>query len=200
MAHIWARGGEQVVHPEKSPTLLPEEFDERLRGLSKADAHRLDKIARVFAARCGLGPDDLFQEAVTRVLEGSRHCPRHVKLVRFLAGVMRSLSSDDNKAQGRQPSLLSLSVLKEEGFDPPDSGPTPEELCYSQQRDQNVWDELCVIFGDDELTLGIVEYILAGYEAEEIRKDFSLDQTAYDSKRRFIRRRIDSHLRQGSRS
>jgi len=180
-----------MFHAGENLSLSPEEFDEQLRGLSAAACHRLDKIARVYAARCGLGADDLLQEAVTRVFEGSRHCPRQVAVVPFLAQVMRSLCSDENKAQDRKPEHLHLSGLEESGFELPDTSKSPEKLWQSRQRVA----ELFALFQDDELAVDIIEYIAAGYTAEEIRKDLGLDQTTYDSKRRFIRRRIDRHLR-----
>jgi len=117
-------------------------------------------------------------------------------VVPFLAQVMRSLSSVENRAQDRKPDLLSLSGLAETGFDPPDPSPTPAEQWHSRQSFKELWGEICSIFCDDELAVDILEYITAGYEAEEIRKDLKLDQRTYDSKRRFIRRRIDRHLRQ----
>jgi len=189
-----------VVNAEENPTLSPDEFDEQLRGLSKADTHRLKKIAWAYAAQCDLGPDELLQEAVTRALKGSRRCPRHIKVVPFLAQVMRSLRSDENKTQDRKPDILSFSGSPEAEFDPPDPSPTPEELWYSQQRVKELWDEIHAVFRDDELAIDILEYRTEGYEAEEIRKDLGLDQTTYDSKLRFIRRRIDRHFRQEERS
>lgn len=184
-----------MVQPEGSPTLSPEEFEERLQALSEADILRLEMIAQYHATCCGLSPKRLIQEAVTRVLEGSRHCPKHVKIVAFLAQVMRSFSSDELKAQKRKPKFLSLSSLTEAGFDPPDPSETPEEQWHSRQRFKKLWDEICIIFSDDAISLDIIEYLTEGYEAEEIRKDLGLDQTTYDSKRRFIRRRLDRHFR-----
>lgn len=180
-----------MFQPEKNPTLSPEEFYERLQVLSIADNLRIRKISGVWAARCGLAPDDLFQEAVTRVLEGSRNCPSHVGVVPFLAQVMRSLSSDENKAKDRAPNLLSLSALLETGYDPPAPSITPEDQLNVQQSFKQLWGKVCALFHDDEISILILEYQVAGYEAEEIRKDLGIDTTAYDSKRRFIRRRFD---------
>jgi DNA-directed RNA polymerase specialized sigma24 family protein len=163
-----------VVQPEGSPTLSPEEFEERLQDLSEADSLRLAMIAQYRAKPCGLSHEQLLQEAVTLVLEGNRHCPKHVKVVPFLAQVMRSLSSDEYKAQKRKPGFVSLSSLKEAGFDPPDPSETPEEQWHSQQRFKKLWNEICVIFSDDAISIDILEYLTAGYEAEEIQKDLGL--------------------------
>lgn len=188
-----------MFHPEENLTLSPEEFYERLRVLSKADNLRLRKISEVYAARCGLAADDLFQEAVTRVLEGSRNCPRHVEVLPFLRQVMRSLTSDENKAREREPDFLPLSSLVEAGFEPPAPSKTPEEQWHAQHSFSELWNKVRAIFHDDELSIYILEYQLEGYEPEEIRKDLGLDQTTYDSKRKFIRRRFDRLIRQEGR-
>jgi DNA-directed RNA polymerase specialized sigma24 family protein len=64
--------------------------------LSEFDLLRLKTIARLYAR--GLPPDvmweDLLQEALTRVLTGSRRPPYGVALVAFVAGIMRSLKSE----------------------------------------------------------------------------------------------------------
>jgi len=93
------------------------------------------------------------------------------------------------------PESLSLSCLAEAGFDPPDSSPSPEERWSSQQQLDALWNEILMVFDDDELAIDILEYDMAGYSAQEIMKDLGIDQRAYDSKRRLIRRRLDRHLK-----
>jgi len=67
------------------------------------DFLRLKSIARWHAR--GLPPDvtwdDLLQEAVTRVLVGSRRQPEGLTMVAFLAGVMRSLRTNTGVARGK---------------------------------------------------------------------------------------------------
>ncbi|MCM0754228.1 hypothetical protein M7784_03080 [Desulfovibrio aminophilus] len=185
-----------MIHSEGPSPISPEEFDQQLQGLSQADNHRLMKIAAIYATQCDFSPDELLQEAVTRALEGRRHCPRDVRAVPFLAEVMRSIRADANKAAGRKPALVSLASLTEAGYDPPAPSATPEELWHSKHRFKDLWDEIRTIFHDDELAIDILEYVAAGYEGGEIQKDLRLDKTTYESKRKFIRRRIDRHFRQ----
>jgi len=63
--------------------------------VTKYDLLRLKTLARLYAR--GLSPDvdweDLLQEALTRVLVGSRTAAADVPPVAFIAGVMRSLRS-----------------------------------------------------------------------------------------------------------
>src|SRR5580658_846237 len=76
--------------------LLPTQTALALGIASEMELLRLKTIARLYAR--GLPPDvawdDLLQEAITRVLVGSRRQPEGVALVAFLAGVMRSLKAE----------------------------------------------------------------------------------------------------------
>src|SRR5258707_11252063 len=67
-----------------------------LKLISRMDFLRLKTIARWHAR--GLPPDvawdDLLQEALTRVIVGSRRKPQDVSMVAFLAGIMRSLRAE----------------------------------------------------------------------------------------------------------
>jgi len=64
--------------------------------VNKMDLLRLKTIARVYAR--GLEPEvaweDMLQEALTRVLVGSRLRPEGVTMVTFVAGILRSLRAD----------------------------------------------------------------------------------------------------------
>jgi DNA-directed RNA polymerase specialized sigma24 family protein len=60
------------------------------------DLLRIKTVARIYAR--GLPQEgaweDMLQEALTRVLAGSRRRPEGVAIVTFLAGVLRSLRAD----------------------------------------------------------------------------------------------------------
>src|SRR5690242_10397308 len=64
--------------------------------VNETDLLRLKTIARVYAR--GLTPEgvweDMLQEALTRVLVGSRLRPDGVTMVAFVAGILRSLRAD----------------------------------------------------------------------------------------------------------
>jgi DNA-directed RNA polymerase specialized sigma24 family protein len=76
--------------------LRPTESALALELVGEMDLLRLKTIARLYAR--GLPPDvawdDLLQEAITRVLVGSRRQPQGVTTVAFLAGIMRSLKAE----------------------------------------------------------------------------------------------------------
>lgn len=158
---------------------------------------RLKTIARLHAR--GLPPDvsweDLLQEAVTRVLVGSRRQPEGVTTVPFLAGIMRSLKSEHWRrahARSGSPGALGLdrhSVSSRE-IDLPDPSPDPERSLVAQQ-------ELIAIrrlFADDAVALQIIAGLGGGLSAERIRSIYGISKTDYDSARKRMRRRL---LREG---
>jgi len=177
--------------------LRPAETALAVKLVTDMDLLRLKTIARLHAR--GLPPDvswdDLLQEALTRVLVGSRRQPDGVPVVAFLAGVMRSLKTEHWRH-----------VLKESGGDLPlridqthgdsrdvelcDPLPSPERLLSAQQ-------ELTAIerlFADDAMALRIIAGLGEGLSAEQIRAAMGISKTDYDSARRRMRRRL---LREG---
>jgi len=171
-----------------------------IEALSEADWVRLTRVANAYARNRGLDPDDLLQEAFTRALEGSRHCPRAVGIVRFLAEVMRSIASDELKARMRKPELHL--VPKTGGgvaleFDIAAEEPTAEDNIVSGQEVDRIAARVLAFFEDDLIAKTIVEGDMEGMEAEELRVLTGLDKTAYASKRRLIRRRIDKAFPKG---
>src|SRR5688572_13411094 len=80
--------------------------------ISEMDFLRLKAIARLHARGlpADVDWDDLLQEALTRVIVGTRQPPEGVTMVAFLAGVMRSLRSEHwrraRRESGVTPRLL----------------------------------------------------------------------------------------------
>src|SRR5688572_16619922 len=76
--------------------LRPAQTALALELVTRLDLLRLKSIARVYAR--GLPPEvvweDMLQEALTRVITGSRRRPEGVTTVAFVAGVLRSLRAD----------------------------------------------------------------------------------------------------------
>ena len=100
------KGKTFLVSEPVSSTLSRDEIEKAIRSLSDADSIRLQKVARYYChRRSHHHPDDLLQEAFERAIDGSRNCPRHVDIVRFLAQAMRSIASDTTKALHKQPRL-----------------------------------------------------------------------------------------------
>jgi DNA-directed RNA polymerase specialized sigma24 family protein len=158
---------------------------------------RLKTIARLYAR--GLPPDvawdDLLQEAITRVLTGSRQQPEGVTVVAFLAGVMRSLKAEHWRRvlQGPgRPNTVRIGDVTDDSHEVvlADPAPGPERSLIARQ-------ELTAIqqlFAADPVALRIIAGLGEGLAAEQIRLAAGLSKVDYDSARRRMRRVL---LREG---
>jgi RNA polymerase sigma-70 factor (ECF subfamily) len=160
------------------------------------DLLRLKSIARVYAR--GLPPDvawtDLLQEAVARVLNGTRRAPEGVPVVAFLAGVMKSIRAEHWRRVRRQGRAddSSREALLRESEQLPDSAPDPERTLLAQSELQAITRR----FANDPLILQIIAALADGLSAEEICTSLGLTRTEYDSARKRMRRAL---LRDGLR-
>lgn len=164
--------------------------------LGEMDLLRLKAIARLYAR--GLPPDvsweDLIQEALTRLLVGSRVQPQGLETVAFVAGVIRSLRADycrraHRRAPGRTGRLDEGTEALCEG-ELRETTPSPERALTAVQ-------ELAAIerlFSGDPTVLQIIAGLGEGHSAEQIREKTGLTRTEYDSARKRMRRSL---LREG---
>ena len=177
--------------------LRPAETALALDLVSETDLLRLKAIARLHAR--GLPPDvgweDLLQEALTRVLVGSRRQPEGVTTVAFLAGIMRSLKSDHWRRvlqeSGSRPALrVDRADDDSRDVEVCDPAPGPERSLVARQ-------ELTAIerlFAGDPMALQIIAGLGEGLTAEQIRAAHGISKTDYDSARKRMRRTL---LREG---
>jgi len=164
--------------------------------MTDADWVRLKKVALRYGQFVGLEADDVLQIALTRALEGRRKCPYQIDMVRFLAEVMRSVASDHVKAEKRKPELRLVSKLSANDdlveYDFLDPAPDAEAILANEQEAERILKQVLALFEDDLITQTIIEGHAEDMEARELRKLTGLDKKTYASKRRLIRRRIDS--------
>lgn len=170
-----------------------------IRAFTPADWARLKLVARKYAFRRAMEADDLLQEAMLRALD-SRNCPAHVDVVRFLAEAMRSIAhSEAEKAEHRSV----LTAVPKTG-DPlgdalavPDPAVTAEANMIGEEAAGVIRQAILTLFDDDPQARDIVEGDMEEMTAAELRELTGLDQTAYNSKRRLIRRRLNIACPQG---
>jgi RNA polymerase sigma-70 factor (ECF subfamily) len=165
--------------------------------VSATDLLRLKTIARVYAR--GLPPEgtweDLLQEALTRIITGSRRQPQGLPTVAFVAGILRSLRAEYWRRATRESGGNNIVPIDHEGGELvalalPDPAPGPERSLSARQ-------ELIAIkqlFSDDSPALKIIEGLGEGQSAEQIRQTTGLSKADYDSARRRMRRTL---LREG---
>lgn len=176
-----------------------DELADAIRGLSDADWNRLRKVAESYARNRPVEPKDLLQESVRRALEGTRICPVHIDVVKFLAESMRSIAHGEKVKGDNQPVLVTIAKHGADEFtvDPPDPRLDPEQLLTSHQETTAFKASLLATFEDDSTAQIIVEGIMEGMEGAELQDLTELDKTAYETKRRLIRRRIDKKFPEG---
>jgi DNA-directed RNA polymerase specialized sigma24 family protein len=172
------------------------EVKDAVQALQDQELVRLRSIARALARFSPIAADDLLQEAFCRALDRSRRWPIDVDAVPFLAGIMRSISSDAAKAAHRRPEQ-SLEVMAESGRDWPAEVPTAEQVLINAEEDEArivragaAKRTVVDLFGDDLAAQIIVEGMMEGLDGEDLRVLTGLDKTAFASKRRLVRRRI----------
>jgi DNA-directed RNA polymerase specialized sigma24 family protein len=165
--------------------------------VSPMDLLRLKAIARVYAR--GLPPEvtweDLLQEALTRIIVGSRRRPEGITTVAFVAGILRSLRAERWRRAARESAGNDALRIDHERDDSlalalTDPAPGPERTLSARQ-------ELIAIrelFADDPTASRIISGLAEGLSAEQIRRSTGLTKTDYDSARRRIRRTL---LREG---
>lgn len=182
--------------PSKS-VFSVEEAKEVLASLSDADLVRLRRIAAFFSRGGRIAPDDLLQQAFESVLEGRRNFPRDLDLISFLAGTMKSLASSQFKSIDRSPEgkvsfIQHDDDYEEVGLDCAADVPGADQAMISQQDAEAIQTRILSLFADDEIARLLVEGIMEGMERSELCELTGLDSTSYNSKRRLIRRRINS--------
>jgi len=179
---------ERVLRPAQSALAL--------ELVNKFDLLRLKTIARIYAR--GLPPEgaweDMLQEALTRVLTGSRRRPEGVAMVAFVAGILRSLRADYWRRVKRESGDGRLRIDHQAGeslaLDVADPTPGPERALGARQQ----LTLIKLLFADDAAALKIIDGLGQGLSAEQIRLSMGISKTDYDSARRRMRRRI---LREG---
>jgi DNA-directed RNA polymerase specialized sigma24 family protein len=175
-----------------------DEAEQLLRDLSDATQRRLAMLARVQAYGVSGGDwRDLLQEAYTRVLEGRRRWPRHLDVATFFWQTLRSLVSGVAKGRERAKQQMDVLLASEvpggDSDDPenptdivenhPGDALTPEREVFEATARESFLENL-----GDPITRDVAEWLLAGFKKDEIMRDLDLDDTAYDTHTKRIRR------------
>jgi RNA polymerase sigma-70 factor (ECF subfamily) len=134
---------------------------------------------------------DLLQEAVTRMLDGSRQKPSDVPTVAFLAGVMRSLKEQywrQARRGARQlPKLLAeLEPVGTQEGELADPAPSIERRVIAIEQ----MEQINALFEDDGHARQVIASLYEGWSPEETCAAHGMSRTEYDSTRRRIRRAL----------
>ncbi len=164
-----------------------------LRQLSDADLLRLERIARIRVIGLhAVDWQDLLNEAVVRLLDGSRRWPRDVPLVVFLRETMRSIASEYWRRM-KKPVVVSESEANTdrttgEGVvgNAADWTTQPERIASAAE----VLDGIERGFSEDFDALKVIDGMASGKSPREIQEETCMNATKYASTQRRIRRRL----------
>jgi DNA-directed RNA polymerase specialized sigma24 family protein len=177
------------------PPLSEAEIRSEISLLTAGERTKLIKIASYYAWKGRTGfeePDELVQEAICRVLEGMRKWPRDLEKLRFLAGVIKSIAGDWNRAQ-RQARKRTVPLNEEREVGEARRG----QMDYEGTEARGISakfdvERILTLFDDDPIAQTMLIGIAEGRRGEDLEQASGLSPTEYQSKLRKIRRRIET--------
>lgn len=157
--------------------------------LTVTEFARLVSAAKGFSRLCGIGWEDLLQEAFTRALEGRRTCERGTALVPFICGVIKSFVSQENEARkdGFRPTVV---MRNGEPIvpDAPAVDPSPERSAISAIDDRAVLAAIeAGAAGDEKLQL-LIEGIYDEMRGTELQELLGVNEKGLAAVRKKFRR------------
>ncbi|HEY2134678.1 MAG TPA: hypothetical protein VGH49_02250 [Xanthobacteraceae bacterium] len=163
-----------TIAPRAAASLSAAEVAAAVRSLTSADKTALSKIARLYAKKTPYDYEDLLQEALCRVLAGTRVWPRDLPALPFLWGVVRSIAWE----------------WKTELVDKATDG---ADVAAEERRANATIDvaRIIALFDDDPVAQAIVRGMMEGARGQELQELSGLEKTEYESKRTKIRRRVE---------
>ena len=173
------------------PCRSADEFSDRLADMTPAEAQALKKIARAYVGE--QDAEELRQEAYARVFGGERSWPTDVELVPFLAGVMRSIATDERRKEARR---QHLHVVPKQG-----DQLELENIASSQSSQLDVAvaaSEIGAIkrlFDHDPVGWTFLEAKLEDWDRREIIELCETDEKGYETISRRVRRTLEKGYR-----
>jgi DNA-directed RNA polymerase specialized sigma24 family protein len=188
----------------------PEDFAAAWDSMGDADRVRLMKIAVVLQRPPLLGAADLLQEAYARTFSGDRKWPLGLNFLVFMRETMRSVAHGAAKRAARDRGLKLVAAHPSDpgsstwltnflGEATPVQRPiTAEESLVDAEEESAEAERLASwrrqvldLFEHDEKAQFLVEGMIEGLDGKELQELTGLSGTAFASKRRNVRRRID---------
>lgn len=178
--------------------LSTDELRETFR-LTPVQRAKLVKAAWPLVAGTDYEPDDLISEAIVRALDGTRSCPRGVDPMAFLYNAMKSIASAAWEARSSRPRITSMDAPGGEKIAALIRAPgrSAEEKLAAEEDSERRLDAVMALFNDDPDALCVVMGDLDELKAEEIRAACGLNEKAYPTVRKRIRRAIEREFPHG---
>ena len=177
-----------------------DEIESAILAFTPDELLRLHKVSWSYALRYRFEAEDLLQEAIARTLDGSRKCPVNISAVKFLAEAMRSIAHGESEKMENRVVIVPLASTDDpegEVRDPPDPTPSIEQNLINEESAAILHDSILSLFEEGTPARDMVEGMMDDWTTEELREVMGLDQTAYASTRRLIRRRLNKAYPEG---
>lgn len=168
----------------------PSQIATALADLGDGDLVRLQRIAKL--RTLGLKAvdwRDVLNEAVLRVLSGSRKWPRKVPFMVFMSQTIRSITNEHWRQIRQGVVTLEADLSKDPDAQIDDIAPnsvSPEREALAR----NTLSYIVGLFEDDRAVLGIIEGLGNGLSPAEIQETSGMNATEYATAQRRIRRRL----------
>ncbi|ABE62195.1 sigma-24 (FecI-like) [Nitrobacter hamburgensis X14] len=184
-----------------SGSLTVDEFMSALYGLTEPEWTRVGEAARWCGLLCSTDGDELLNEAIMRTADGRRHYPNDVQPVAFLIMTMRSIAHEMYENRRGRIGLDNATTTNIRGnvvpFQPTDQRPDPEISLAQAEFEKKFRSDVLGLFEDDTIARDLADGVMEGMEGEELMTVLDLDKTAFASKRRLVRRRIEQAFPDG---
>ena len=197
-----------IAEPTQEIAGPTKEIRDAFAALTAIDHVLLLKVARILCKRSGYdSPESLIGEAMLRVWIQGRVWPKdRVEFVRFIIGVMRSISSAwrHSSLARRTDYLGSMGATEDGDFDATQFLPSPEPSCEEEtiqceedeireKRAKELWEKLQEHFKNDAHVLWLIRqleehHLRGGKPPSETYEDAGFTKKGYETVRKRLRR------------
>ncbi len=180
--------------PKPEERLTRAEVEATLAAFQPADWQRAKAIADGFCGGLtGWKPDDLLQETMLKLLDGTRIWPRGIHPLVVLKTAMHSVASNVRKHNDASPIDESMVVdpleVEDDDKTPQAHGKvtvTPEDETSGKQQMAALY---AALGGDEDLELLVIAWA-GGARGAEAREELGWDEKKYDAVRNRLLRRL----------
>lgn len=183
---------------EERKALSPEEIGKAVEALTQPEKGYLMKRAKIHALGTDIDPKDLISEAILRTIDGRRKCPDDVRIVTFLANVIKSIASHrrhelEALAKDGLGVVHPVATGEDEGGerDPIANAPGNEPAPDASLQFDELRELIETRFANDQQVQDVLSARLQGFTKEEACELFDMAPNDYDAAVKRLRRTVE---------